>query len=81
MKRTEQCPRCDGTGRDAELIAKHPEHTNPDGTVVPAYEGPAQCALCSGTGKIGKGYVDRTIKVPHDHPKAKEIERLLKGDQ
>lgn len=85
MKRTEQCPDCSGTGRDESVIAKHPEHRLPPlegeelGELVhEAYEGPAQCDRCAGRGLVGEGYVDRTIKVPHDHPRAAEIAALLK---
>lgn len=78
MKRTDPCPDCGGSGRHATAIARHPEHVDPDGTVHPAYEGPAQCDLCGGTGKVSKAPAPvHQIRVPADHPHAKRIQELL----
>lgn len=83
MKRDSQCSACGGSGRHPELIAKHDALVVDGVEVHPAYEGPAQCDACAGTGKVGVGNRALTLKVPHDHPNAAKIKALLAegGDQ
>jgi len=78
MKRNEQCPECGGSGRDAERVAKHEAHDVPGGHAE--YDGPAQCDRCAGTGRVGEGYRDMRLLIPHDHPHRAEIEALLNAE-
>lgn len=53
MKRDAKCPDCDGSGRNPAVIATSEAWTDPNtGRQDPAYEGPAQCGRCSGTGRV-----------------------------
>lgn len=78
MKRDVKCPDCDGSGRNPAVIARSEAWRDPvTGREDAAYEGPAQCGRCGGTGGLPSRQSVPVLRVPADHPRAAEIAAML----
>jgi hypothetical protein len=72
VRREIPCPDCGATGRNQAIIARSEAHGD-----APAYEGPAQCDRCAGTGALPASRPVPVLRIPADHPRAAEIAALL----